>query len=347
MSHRKGFIMPETRHDPARLRAIGRVVGRVIAPVLALSLWVAVGATGIASAALIPTAGAVSAGRIPMAEAVTGDACAAPADFSDHQAVIDAAVACLDAGGDHIAVIGDDAYAASQFTDAVDRARSENVDLSVVILGQEAGDEGPTQVSDGVLQRIGGTVVVVTPSKLAISTDQFSQADVDKAKDAARVGDDAEVVDAIVNSLTAKPFPWLLAVGLTIAALVLLAFAGGLLTRHRRHHADAEALADLTSGLAARVNDLAPIIVSITDEVDISGRPDLEDRFAQATGDYNELRDRLAAPLPDRAAVNEMGARVQALAETLHGIESEVSTALATHRDPDPGESEDRGSPRR
>lgn len=324
--------MPDLRARPGPLRRIGRWA----VAVLGLITLVTIAPTTPATAAPAPgvARSATTAGQ--------DDPCAAPTDFTDHQAVVDVAVTCLQATGDHTAIIGDQRYSADEFADAIDRARTHNVALSVVVLGDEVAEgegaarDGASDIADGVLHVVGGTVVVVTPDHFGVASEQFGQSDLDAAADAVGgVGDDAEVVTKIVDSLTAKPFPWLLAVLATIVVLVLGAFAGGLWTRHRRHHADAEALADLTAGLASRVNDLAPTIVSITDEVDIAGRPDLEERFARATGDYNELRDLLGSPLPTRAAVNEAAARVQHLTQDLAAVDTEVSAALASHRPPD------------
>jgi hypothetical protein len=307
-----------------RRRAVGRILG-VVAVLLTVAALVAVG-PGIASAA---GPAVLAAGTCP------------PADAADQDAVTSVAVACLQAGSDHLALIGESRYSAALFTDQIDRARAHRVALWVVVLGAEVGKgeqaakDGAGTVAEGVQHQVGGTVVVVTPDYFGIASDELSQSDLAKARDAVSAGDGPQVVATIVDSLTAKAFPWLLAVTATIAVLVLGAFAGGLWTRRRRRHADQEALVDLTGGLAARVGDLAPTIVSITDEVDIVGRPDLEDRFAQATGDYNDLRERLAAPLPNRAAVNEAAARVQALTDSLAAIRSEVTAALGRATGPE------------
>jgi hypothetical protein len=335
--------MPDLSDRPGAPGRIGSgaVTLLVIAAGLLLMAGVSILGTG-ASAAADPAAMPTG---VAQAAAVV-DACTPPADVTDQDAMITVAVACLQATTDHVALVDDHRYSAGKFADQIALARSHNVSLSVVVLGAEVGEsakasgDGASRVADGVQHQVGGTVVVVTPGYFGISSDEFSQSDLDRARDAASVGDAPQVVATIVDSLTAKPFPWLLAVTATIAVLVLGAFAGGLWSRRRRRHTDQEALADLTAGLAARVADLAPTIVSITDEVDVVGRPDLEDRFAQAAGDYNELRARLGAPLPDRAAVNEAAARVQVLTDGLAAIDSEVTAALDRA-----GGQPDRGAP--
>lgn len=321
--------MPDLPDMPGGLRRAGRVAAATVVA----ALWTLGVLMASPASAAAPADRPVASDR-PAAE----DPCAAPADGTDEQAVITAALACLQSVDDHIAILGAKRYTAGQFTDAVERARSHNVTLWVVILGDQTDEDGASRVADGILHQVGGTVVVVTPDYFGLASEQFGQSDLDDAGSAVTQGDDVSVVTTIVNSLTAKPFPWLLVVSVTIAVLVLGAFAGGLWTRRRRHHADDAALADLTAGLAGRVNDVAPTIVALSDQVDITQRPDLSDRFDRATGDYDELRDKLATPLPNRAAVNEAAAAVQELTDELTSISQEVTAALGqqSQRPPQP-----------
>jgi hypothetical protein len=103
---------------------------------------------------------------------------------------------------DHIAVErGVTETDAAELADPVQRARSGGLELSVVVLKDDV--EGHlSDVAGAVRKRIGGTVIVISPSVYAIASDTASDAEMDAALDAAADASSyRELVDDMVDSL--------------------------------------------------------------------------------------------------------------------------------------------------
>jgi hypothetical protein len=103
---------------------------------------------------------------------------------------------------DHIAVErGVTETDAGELADPVQRARSAGLKLSVVVLKDDV--EGHlSDVAVAVRKRVGGTVIVISPSVYAIASDTASDAEMDAALDAAAdAGSYVELVDDMVDSL--------------------------------------------------------------------------------------------------------------------------------------------------
>ncbi len=88
------------------------------------------------------------------------------------------------------------------------------------------------------------------------------------------------------------------------------------------------ALADLTTGLARRIEDLVPVVSGLAGRAGQTGRHDLEDRVDRAVDDCTQLRDRTSRPLASRRDVDAAGAQVAALTAEVGGLQSEIDALL-------------------
>jgi len=295
---------------------------------------------GLAAAALTILASGTAASAQPAA-ATQPAAAAVPGIASpaggialragDVDTVVSEALDQLDSS--QVALVAGSTADRSDLAAVTARARDRNVQLWIVSVGgrQSLTQDQTNTVGDRVLDAKGGTVIVLSADWITIRSDDYSsdarQAASDAAADAG--SSDAAAARAALDSLTAKAFPWGWVILGVVLAVVVLALAGAWWERRRRRLRDADELARLTSALADRVGALAPAILTLSDQVPLSGRADLTDRFNQASSDYNTLRDKLATPLPSRRAVRTMDGEVAALESTIGEISAAAGKATA------------------
>lgn len=186
--------------------------------------------------------------------------------------------------------------------------RDSRTDLRPVLLADGSLDAEAT--ANDLLDRLGaGTVVVVSPDEIGVATDLADTGQVDAALDHA---------DAQSSSLTDLPgyledFDAALAGEAGAAATggggrrlpvgaivlgVLVMLGGALLVRRisvgRAERARAErALREAREEVGAQVSAVADRIVALHDQVELAGRPELSQLYADATETYAEAQRRL------------------------------------------------------
>jgi hypothetical protein len=293
-------------------------VGRAWRAVLALLV--------VALALLAPGTAAAQPATASPARAASSDPAGIALRTGDVRAVVTAALRQLNRSA--VALVAGSTADPGPLTAVTTDARHRDVSLWIVSVGpdQPLSQDQTNSVGDQVLGAKGGTVIVLSADWITIRSDSYSSDARQAASDAAAGAgsSDAAAARAALDSLTAKAFPWGWVILAVVIAVVVVALAGAWWERRRRRRADADELARLTSALADRVGALAPTIVTLSDQVPLSGRSDLVDRFNQASADYNTLRDRLAKPLASRRAVRTMDGKVGALESTI----ADLSTAV-------------------
>lgn len=177
-------------------------------------------------------------------------------------------------------------------------------DVRIASLGD---DVDATAAAQRLRSDLGGTVVVLTPTAVGVSSVTYDDAAIDAALERAadRIGtDDAAAAQAVLQELTDPPapvWPWVVGVALLIVGAVTV--VGRLRDRRERLQraeaaidADLEALQDRLQAVADRVLNLQP-------EVAIVDNAALQEEFARATAIYREVQDgyRTATTRPDVA----------------------------------------------
>jgi hypothetical protein len=314
--------------DRDATRAVSTVTGRRGPAGSGVGLLVALAA--VALALLVPGTAAAR----PLSGTAQGIASAAAGialRAGDVDTVVSEALDQLDSAS--VALVAGSSANRSDLTAVVAEADDHDVRLWIVSVGpqQHLTQDQTNSVGDQILNAKGGTVIVLSADWITIRSDTYSSDARQAASDAAAHAgsSDAAAARAALDSLTAKAFPWGWVILGVIIAVVVLALAGAWWERRRRRRADADELARLTTALADRVGALAPTIVTLSDQVPLSGRGDVTDRFNQASSDYNTLRDQLARPLPSRRAVRTMDGKVGALESTIAELSAAVGKTTA------------------
>lgn len=256
----------------------------------------------------------------------TGPAAAAPEDVIGGISVDDVVTSLAD---DHVAVVGS-RFSEAELAQVVADARSENLMLSVVSVGEPLLKQVASDLTAEVHSRVGGTVLVISPQGSDQESSELSNAQQDDAQAAllAAGQDDVAAVRAYVDSATATGFPWTIVGIVALIAVVLGAVAFGAWRRHRQQQDDDEQLADLATGLSDRLGNLAPQVLGIAPRVEVAGRPDLEDRFNRASGDYAALKETLATPPQNRAEIDRTAASMSDLERRLDDLDTELDALL-------------------
>lgn len=238
---------------------------------------------------------------------------------------------------DNVAVIGSRA-SEPQLAQVAADARSHGLQLSIVSLGARLTQKDAQLMAQQVRARVGGTVLVLTPTSGAPDSGELSDNRRDQAIQAAKKAgdDDVAAARAFEKSATAKDFPWLLVVIGIVAVLIGAALVVGYLKRRRTQQEDHASLAELTTALSDRVGKLSPLVLAIAPRVDVADRPDLTARFNQASADYTSLRERLASPLATRKEVDASTADVANLEKRLGSLDEQLDTLLPGMEPPSP-----------
>lgn len=293
--------MPEVRRHP---------IHRAWLLVLLAPLWLLLAGTGPAAAAAAP-------------EDVIGGIS------------VDAVVASL--ADDHVAVV-ESRFSEPALAQVVADARSENLMLSVVSVGDRLLASDAQELAAVVQSRVGGTVLVLSPTAGGQYSSELSTSQQEDAQSAllAAGDDDVAGVRAYVDSATSEGFPWAIVGIVVLIAGVLGAVAFGAWRRHRQQQDDDEQLADLATGLSDRLANLAPQVLGLAPRVEVAGRPDLEDRFNRASGDYAVLKETLATPPQNRAEIDRTAASMSDLERRLDDLDTELDALLPGIEPPSP-----------
>lgn len=264
---------------------------------------------------------------------------AAPAAAQDGGTVagisIDAVVASL--GEDHVATIGS-RFSERALAQVVADARAKNLELSVVSVGDRLIKSDAQELAAEVASRVGGTVLVLSPTAGGQYSSQLSSTQQQDARSAllAAGDDDVAAARAYVDSATATGFPWAIVGIVVLIAAVLGAVAFGAWRRHRQREDDDEQLADLASGLSHRLGKLAPQVLGIVPRVEVAGRPDLQERFDRASADYAVLKETLSTPPQNRAEIDRSAASLSDLERRLDVLDRELDALLPGLEPPSP-----------
>ncbi len=122
-----------------------------------------------------------------------------PSDASIAGIGIAAVLADLNAG--HVAVV-DSAADPRTLASLVDGARAQGLDLSVVTIGRDIDDADTSRLADALFTRIGGTLLVLSPSLVSARSEQLTDEQRDAAVGAAADGtDDEQATSAFVDSV--------------------------------------------------------------------------------------------------------------------------------------------------
>lgn len=276
---------------------------------------------------VIAAFGLLLAGVAPAAAAQEGETVAGIS--------VDAVVASL--AGDHVAVV-ESRFSESALAEVVADARAKNLELSVVSVGARLIKQDAQELAAVVASRVGGTVLVLSPTAGGQYSSQLSSTQQKDAQTAlgAAGDDDVAGVRAYVESATAAGFPWALVGIVVLIVAVLGAVAFGAWRRHRRQQDDDEQLADLATGLSHRLGKLAPQVLGLAPRVEVAGRPDLEERFNRASGDYASLKETLSTAPKNRAEIDRSAATLSDLERRLGALDRELDALLPGMEPPSP-----------
>lgn len=238
---------------------------------------------------------------------------------------------------DNVAVIGSRASESALAGVAKD-ARSRGLQLFIVSLSARLTEQDAKLMAQEVRSRVGGTVLVLTPTAGGEDSSTLSGNQQSAAKAAAnRAGDDDVAASkAFVDSATSKGFPSVLLVVGVIVVVIIAVILVGYLKRRRKQQEDHASLAELTAALADRVGKLSPLVLAIAPRVDVANRPDLSARFNQASGDYTTLRDTVAEPLATRKEIDATTAAIADLEKRLGSLDEQLDTLLPGMEPPSP-----------
>ena len=245
---------------------------------------------------------------------------------------VDEAVAAL--GDDHVAVLGRSA-SGTGLAEAVSQARDAGLALSVLVVDNALTSQQAMEIAGVVQVRTSGTVLVLAPDADGSHSAVLSTGAEEGALAAAlAAGDPVAAVRAYTATATEKPFPWSMIVIAAVIAALAAGWIGKIRGRRRRERQDLAALADLTNGLADRIEDLTPKVASLPSRVSLTGREDIEFRLDQARIGHRTLQDRLSVPLGSRKEVDIAASEVNTLDAGLRDIEREVDNELGSRRPP-------------
>jgi hypothetical protein len=318
--------------QPSRQSTARRTGGSVAVTMTARARAIVAGA---AVAGSILLAGPESAdGGVVAAQAIVGTAVVVEYSGEVIGGVdIDAAVA--DLGDDHVTVVGESG-AETDLAEAVSESRAEGLALSVVSVASSLTTQQAMDIAGAVQVQSGGTVLLLSPDAIGSRSNTVSTAADEDARTAAAEGaDPPAAVRAYTDVATEKPFPWSI---LLIGAIILLIAAGivgRIRVRHRRKPQDADALNDLTRGLAARLDELGPALEALEPRVEATGREDIVEHFTRAAHQHEELRQRLRVPATSRTQIDEMASELSRLDDRVQTITGQLEL-LAPPRPPRP-----------
>ena len=244
---------------------------------------------------------------------------------------IDAAVA--DLGDDHVTVIGDSG-ATTGLAEAVSESRADGLGLSVVSVASSLTTQQAMDIAGAVQVQSGGTVLLLSPDAIGSRSNTVSTAADEDARTAAAEGaDPPAAVRAYTDVATEKPFPWSILLIGAIILMIAAGIAGRIRVRHRRKPQDADALNDLTRGLAARLDELGPALEALEPRVEATGREDIVEHFTRAAHQHEELRQRLRVPVTSRTQIDEMASELSRLDDRVQTITGQLDL-LAPPRPP-------------
>ena len=131
-------------------------------------------------------------------------------------------------------------------------------------------------------------------------------------------------VEAFVDSLKpTDPFPWGTAVGVAIAALLLLAIGGRWWDSKARDQRRARRIVRRKVTLAAKASALANDVLDLFDRVDLANDPTLSGRYRDAAADFREAESGIeqAQTMHDLDTVE---AQIDDLAATMRQVRTET-----------------------
>ncbi len=299
----------------ARARAI--VAGAAVAA----SILLAGSAPAAAAAVIVPAASHPHEMPAPepfVVGSVDGTAIDSPGGEVIGGVDVDAAVAAL--GDDHVAVLGGSG-SETDLADAVAEARTDGLGLSVVSVASSLTGQQAMEIAGAVQVQTGGTVLVVSPDAIGSrSTTVSNSADEAARTAAAEAADPPAAVRAYTDVATEKPFPW----SIVLIGAIILVIAAGVVGRirvgRRRTPQDPAEFADLTGGLAERLDELGPVLEALEPQVETAGREDIVEHLTWAANQHEELRRRLLVPLTSRTEVDEIASDVSRLDECVQSI---------------------------
>ncbi|MDQ6657661.1 MAG: hypothetical protein M3Z00_05465 [Actinomycetota bacterium] len=238
---------------------------------------------------------------------------------------------------DNVAVIGSRA-SESALAGVAAAAKSRGLQLAIVSLGARLTESDANLMAQELRSRVGGTVLVLTPTSGGVDSSTLSGTQQSAAKAAAaKAGDDDVAAStAFVDSATAKGFPTVLVVVGVIVVLIVAVIVAGYLRRRRTQQQDHASLAVRTAELADRVGKLSPLILAIAPRMDVAKRPDLSARFNQAGADYTTLRDAVAKPLATGSEIDAAAAEIADLQRRLGSLDEQLDTLLPGMEPPSP-----------
>lgn len=179
--------------------------------------------------------------------------------------------------------------------------RDSGVGLRPVILADAAVD-GEQQLADDLLNDLGtGTVVVVSPSSIGISTDRADDSQIEAALDSAEgqtdsVTDLVGYLEAFDQALVGDGDRSVLAGRIPLIAVAVLLIVGGVLLIRsvRRRREDAEqrerALKEAREEVGAQISAVADRIVDLHGRVEMAGEGDASRLYATATETYTDAQ---------------------------------------------------------
>lgn len=331
--------MPDGRPPDSRIlpRSLGRLAAALVAALVAVAL-LAVGWAGAAQASVAAQPSVAARAMVTAQASVTppgAEVVSAPGDDVIGGISVDEVVAAL--GDDHVAVLAGSTTSESELAAVAKIGWDKGFKIYLVSLGRNLLEADAKALATQVLTQTGGTVLVMCPITGAVQSETMSTNEQQRALDAylSQQGDVASA-KAFIESATSPGFPWVLVLLVLLVVAVLVGLGWQVLQRRRKNEASAEALAELTKGLAERLGKVAPLMLSISPRVDLAGRPDLKDRFQQSSTEYTELLSTTSTPLPSRAAVNETGARIAALEKRLGDLDAALDELLPGIEPPAP-----------
>ncbi|MBY6410012.1 hypothetical protein HQ346_01380 [Rhodococcus sp. BP-252] len=143
---------------------------------------------------------------------------------------VDSIVAAVEATG-----VSAPASVEDGLLDAVQRAEDNGIDLSIVVVEQNASHDSQLRdLATAVGAQDGGTVLVLSPGQVGSFSDSVSRVVLEAGQDRTYTGDPVVAADNFVDTLTGDQTPWALMTGV-IVVVVAGAAAATAVAKVRRH----------------------------------------------------------------------------------------------------------------
>lgn len=247
---------------------------------------------------------------------------------------LDVDAIAADIADDGVAVV-DSQTSESALREVVAEAKDKDIDLGLVVIGHSVDPPDVQSLANQLMVRTGKSVLVIARNYLKGESKEISGAENAKAEQAAIAArDDVTAARAYLGALHTTSHTWLWVLGGIVVVIVL---AGIWLRARRARNAGKPAdPAATTAALRDRLGGLSGQIVEMSGRIDLAGRPDLTQRFNEASATYAQLLQRLAQPLDSQRAADASKAEIDALASALQDLETELSRHLPGMQPPAP-----------